>query len=197
LAASLPPTDLNRTQPEAVDFADRDVTLINTLDDPAHSVRIEQVKFAFRSAYSLFDKLAFFLNDYFALGVPDHRVLFRTLWYDKEDPKRGLRPSLQTSANLFLQALFWLAKDFFEPSAPVANDVEPSARRLAVIRNELEHKYLKLHEMMVGLNEGRTPEPAHNRDRLAYSMSRREFEQETVTLLRRARAALMYLAFAV
>lgn len=180
-----------------VHFADRDVTLINTLDYPTYTVRAEQVKLAFRAAYSLFDKLAFFLNDYFGLGIPEHRVFFRTLWYDREDPKRGLRPEVNTTRNVFVQALFWLSKDFFEPSAPVAHDVEPSARRIAAIRNELEHKYLKLHEMMVDRDEGRTPEPAFNRDRLAYSISRREFEQEALALLRRARAALLYLAFAV
>jgi hypothetical protein len=68
---------------------------------------------------------------------------------------------------------------------------------MAIIRNELEHKYLKLHEMLIGRGEGRTPDPAFNRDRIAFSISRREFEIETLSLLRRARAAIMYLTFAV
>lgn len=185
------------THHDDIHFADRDVKLINTLDYPTYSIRAEQVKLGFRAGYSLFDKLAFFLNDYFGLGIPETKVFFRTLWFDREDPKRGLREALRAKNNVFLQALFWLSKDFFDQAVPVAQDVEPSARRIATIRNELEHKYLKLHEMMVGLDEGRTPEPAYNRDRLAYSMSRREFEHATLALIRRARAALMYLAFAV
>lgn len=182
---------------DGVHFADRDVTLINTLDYPTYSIRAEQVKLAFRAAYSIFDKLALFLNDYFGLGIREHRVLFRTVWFEKEDPERGLREVLRARNNIFLQALFWLSKDFFEESVPVAHDVEPMARRIATIRNELEHKYLKLHEMMVGLDQGRNPEPAHDHDRLAYSMSRRELENETLALLRRTRAGLMYVAFAV
>ena len=180
-----------------VHFSDRDVTLINTLDYPAYGIAIEQVRLAFRSTYSLFDKLAFFVNDYFALRIPEKRVAFRTLWYDREEPKRGLRPALQGTRNIFLQALFWVSKDFFDPSLPELYDVEPEARRNATIRNELEHKYLKLHDMMVRATEGRTSEPAHDRDRLAFSMNRREFERETLVLLRRARAALLYLSFAI
>jgi hypothetical protein len=180
-----------------VHFSDREVTLINTLDYPAYGLAVEQIKLAFRSAYSLFDKLAFFLNDYFELGIPEKRVAFRSLWYDREEPKRGLRQTLQGTRNIFVQALFWLSKDFFEPSLPEAYDVDPEARRIATIRNELEHKYLKLHEMMVHPKEGRTPEAAFDRDRFAYSMKRREFEREAVALLRRARAALLYVSFAI
>lgn len=185
------------THRHEVHFSDRDVTLINTFDYPAYGLAIEQVRLAFRSAYSLFDKLAFFINDYFALEIPEKRVAFRTLWYDREEPKRGLRPALQGSRNIFLQALFWVSKDFFDPTVPEAYDVEPEARRIATVRNELEHKYLKLHDMMVRTTEGRTPEPSHDRDRLAFSMNRREFERETVVLLQRARAALLYLTFAI
>ncbi|MCX5880397.1 MAG: LA2681 family HEPN domain-containing protein, partial [Deltaproteobacteria bacterium] len=41
----------------------------------------EKLKIAFRMAYSLFDKIAFFLKKYFRLPVSEQRVNFRTLWY--------------------------------------------------------------------------------------------------------------------
>jgi len=45
-------------------FSDKDVLLINTWDYPAYSINIEKIKFAYRVAFSLFDKTAFFLNEY-------------------------------------------------------------------------------------------------------------------------------------
>jgi LA2681-like HEPN len=42
-------------------------SLYNTLDYPTYSVAIEKVKAAYRLAYSLFDKIAFFLNAYLDL----------------------------------------------------------------------------------------------------------------------------------
>lgn len=51
--------------------------------------------------------------------------------------------------------------------------------------------------VMVGTEGGRTPDPAYDTDRLAYSMKRQDFERETVALLRRARAALLCVSFAI
>jgi len=182
---------------DRVHFADRDVTLINTLDYPAYSLRAEQVKLAFRSTYSLFDKIAFFLNDYFALNIPERLVTLRTLSYDGKPSDRRLRPGLEGTQNLFLQALFWLSKDFFEPEMSVEQEMEPRSERTASVRNELEHKYLKLHEILVGRPKGRVKKSSFDHDRLAYSMSRSDFEDETLALLRRGRSALIYLTFAV
>jgi hypothetical protein len=45
-------------------FSDRSVSLFNTLDYPTYGLAIEHVRTSFRVAYSLFDKVAFFLNSY-------------------------------------------------------------------------------------------------------------------------------------
>ena len=39
---------------------------------------------AFRMAYSLLDKVAYFLNNYLALGIPERMVNFHTFWYIKQ-----------------------------------------------------------------------------------------------------------------
>ena len=57
----------NGTHSNSPHFSDRDVTLTNTLDYPAYGLAVEQVRTAYRIAYSLFDKIAFFINDYFSL----------------------------------------------------------------------------------------------------------------------------------
>ena len=51
------------------------------LEKTACDLSDEKLKIAFRMAYSLFDKIAFFLKKYFRLPVSEQRVNFRTLWY--------------------------------------------------------------------------------------------------------------------
>ena len=59
------------------------MTLTNTFDYPAYGLAVEQVRTAYRVAYSLFDKIAFFLNDYFSLNIPLSQVSFGRVWKDK------------------------------------------------------------------------------------------------------------------
>jgi hypothetical protein len=125
---------------KGVHFSDRDVLLLNTLDYPTYALAIEKVKVAYRMAYSLFDKIAFFLNDYGKLDIAPHQVYFRTLWYEKCDPNRGVRDAFNQSRNLPLRGLFWLAKDLFDVG--FRDVMEPEANALHTIRNYLEHSYL-------------------------------------------------------
>ena len=68
-------------------FSDRWVALYDTLDYPAYSLAVERVRASLRMAYSLFDKMGYFLNGYLGLGIEPHRVNFRTMWYQGQDPK--------------------------------------------------------------------------------------------------------------
>jgi hypothetical protein len=78
-------------------FSDRDVLLYNTLDWPSYSLAVERAKAAYRIAYSLFEKVAFFLNDYVKLAVDPSRVYFRSVWYVGQDPrKREPAPEIWT-----------------------------------------------------------------------------------------------------
>merc|ERR1712232_961415 len=45
-------------------FSDKGVLLYDTLTYPSYSLATEQIKFAFRSAYSILDQVGFFINDY-------------------------------------------------------------------------------------------------------------------------------------
>ena len=176
-------------------FSDRDVTLLNTLDYPAYGFAVEQIKAAFRIAYSLFDKIGFFLNDYLALGIPEKRVTFRTLWYDRQDVHRGLRTDLPRGNGL-LKGLFWLGKDLYEDATSYVEALEPHAREMAAVRNHLEHKYLKLH-VMGPLSAPKEGETRTRGEELAFSLARTSFEDRTLELLSMARAALITLSLAV
>src|ERR1700719_4395732 len=87
----------------------------------------------------------------------------------------------EKSENWPFRGLFWLSKDLFEEE--FRGVTEPDAQALYEIRNHLEHKYLKVHEMM-------RSQPADSAwtDRLAYSVERQDFVAKTLRVLRLSRA---------
>jgi tetratricopeptide (TPR) repeat protein len=178
-------------------FSDRRVLLYNTFDYPTYGLGVERLKAAFRMAFSLFDKIAFFLNDYLGLGIPERQVSFRGLWYVNCDPKRDLRPEFAARENWPLRGLYWLAKDIYTDEPGFRDALDPEAQRMKEVRNQLEHKYLKIHEMGPPKTGKQTARDAIFIDELAYSIKRDEFEGQTVKLLRLARAALIYLSLGV
>lgn len=183
------------TRSDGVHFADRDVLLYNTLDYPTYSIAIEKVKAAFRLAYSLFDKIAFFLNAYLNLNLDEKRVYFQRVWYVNADRKRGVRPELDQSENWPLRGLFWLAKDLFDKD--FRDVTEPDAQALYDIRNQLEHRYLKVHEIYSPPPVNPTAVDSMWIDQLAYSIHREDFEAKTLRMLRHARAGLVYLSLSM
>jgi hypothetical protein len=179
-------------------FSDRGVLLFNTLDYPVYSLAAEKMRLAYRMAYSLFDKIAFFLSHYLRLRIPERSVNFRTCWYDNSRREDGLRPEFRTRKNWPLRGLFWLSKDLYERRAGFKEALEPDAQQLDDIRNHLEHKYLKLHgESWARSRVGRREDLDGLTDNLAFSVDRHEFVAKTLNLIRTARAALIYLALAI
>lgn len=89
---------------------------------------MEKTKLAFRSAYSLLDKIAFFLNDYLKLDIPLGAVSFRSLWFVKKDSTE-LKPAFTQAKNWPLRGFYWLAKDFVEDDFQTST--EPDARDVA------------------------------------------------------------------
>jgi LA2681-like HEPN len=141
---------------------------------------------AFRMAYSILDKIAYFLNHYLALGIPEKRISFRTIWREKDNGP--VRDRFAKSENWPLRGLFWLSKDLFEEN--MRDSTEPEARAVAELRNHLEHKYVKVHEML--LPPMSVGDPFH--DTLAYTITRSDLERRTLRLMQLARSALIYLS---
>lgn len=186
--------------PPSPHFADRDVKLANTMDYPAYSLTVEQVKVAYRVAYSLLDKIGFFLNDYLDLGIPEGQVNFRRIWYKGQDANQPIRNDVEDPRNIPLQGLFWLAKDLDERSTgdEYQEPMEPELRGIASVRNHLEHKYLKLHDSLWGGPEAKERDAEMGlADTLAHSMYRRDFEARTLRLYQLVRSALIHLVLAV
>ena len=176
-------------------FSDRHTFLFNTLDYPVYALANEKVKTAFRTAYSILDKIGFFLNDYFALGIPENKISFRGLWFD--DPRKGRNPNLRAvfkdRRNPPLRGLFWLSRDLYEDSDWFRDALQDDARQLREIRNHLEHKYLKVHQ---SFSKSLIGTPIFD-DHLCSSIDRARFEEMTSGLFKMVRCALIYLCLAV
>lgn len=177
-----------------VHFSDRKVNLINTLDYSSYSLALERLRGAFRVMYSLFDKIAFFLNLYFNLGMKEHDVDFGKIWFKYKNTLR--EEFVQRIDNKPLQGLFWLSKDLFGRDNRY---LEPEADEIKKIRNYVEHKYLKILEYgepdIQIENDSDFTNPFE--DKIAFKISRDRFVEKTKYLLSLARSALIYLILAV
>ena len=182
---------MKHAQQGEVHIADKDNTMVETLDYTFHSIGIEKKKIAFRMAYSIFDKIAYFMNEYFNLGMRQQDVYFKKIWYSKGEKKKGLVRKFVANENWPLRGLFWLSKDLFENDDEFKNCLEPDAKELNDIRNHLEHKYLKVH--MFGTHYS----PPFSSDDLSYSISRDSLFEKTLRLLKLTRSAIMYLSYSV
>jgi hypothetical protein len=175
-----------------VHFADREVKLALNADYAAYSIGLEQIKTAFRTAYSLLDKVAYFVNDYWGLGVKATGVYFRSIWIEpaKKGVPAAVRSNLGSSENFYLKALYWLSLDIY--SKDLHEVAQPEAKALDDLRNHLEHKFLKV-VAVADPNE----KPPQLSDRLAYEIEREDLIAKTEQLLQVCRAALMYVCFAM
>jgi len=186
---------------EHAHFSDKDTHLVDTLDYASLSLNQEQVKIGFRMAYSILDKVAFFMNEYYAVGLKHYKISFRNIWYQDVKQKDGknarkIRQSFIGSKNLSLRGLFWLSRDLFEQDSKFVTVLEPDAQKINSIRNALEHKYLKIigHDGAVSTDD-ELMSPYD--DNLAMKVSRRDFALKSLKLLKLVRASLIYLSCAV
>lgn len=172
-------------------LADRDVILADTLDGSAFGFHLEKLKLAFRSAYSILDRVGFLLNSYLKLGIPNSKVKFRTLWYAGQSQKKGLSPQFTDRENWPMRGLYWLAKDMDGHNDGIQECIEPGARALADVRNHLEHKYLKTTD-----DEARDDLPAWP-DELGLRITTSQLEAKALHTVKLARAALIYVSLAL
>jgi tetratricopeptide (TPR) repeat protein len=175
-------------------FSDRDVLLYDTLDNPAYGLAVEKIKLAYRSFYSLLDKIAYFLNDYLELGRDPDDVSFRNIWFEGKPIKRNMHPNLLETGGAPLIGLFWLCKDIVdqEYSEEYFKALQPDAREIAELRHMLEHRYVKV------INDVEQPVTAfHNDDRLAHEVLREDIVAKALKLAKIVRSALIYLSLAI
>jgi len=171
-----------------IHFSDRGRGLVNSMDYAQHGLRHETLKNSFRMLYSIFDKVAYFINEYFMLGVNRKRVYFRSVWFQG----KSLNPKLEVLMNNSLRGLYFLSKDFDDEDEEYKSCTDPDAKDMSEIRNNIEHKYFKLH--WIGIPR---PDDEMRYDPIAYSILEDDLVQKVLRLLHSAREALIYLSFAV
>lgn len=171
-------------------FADRETYLVNLYDYPQYSIRVEMIKSSFKILYSLLDKIAFFINLYFDLGINERDVSFHNVWMEEKKGKNGYKYKnvLKHQENFALSSIYWISKDFYTKLCYSPN---PQAKRIKDIRNALEHRYVKI---IWGLFDESL---ANEIDDQAFYITESELYQETYNLLKLIREVLICLCFAV
>lgn len=172
-----------------IHFSDRGVALTDTLDYPLYSLASERVRTAFRVAYSLLDKVAFLVDRYWNLGKRQDKVSFKNVWM--VEGKARLLPQFDKLDNLPLRGLFWLSKELFDEQ--LKKTTAADSRELHVIRNALEHTYLRVGEgwakpfMINGANNSG----------FGISIGSDELEAKAIRVMQMARSALFYVSQAI
>lgn len=173
----------------SVHFSDRDVVLTDTLDYPVYSLASERVRTAFRIAYSLLDKVAFLVDQYWTLKKAPERISFKNVWM--VEGKSRLLPRFVELDNLPLRGLYWLSKELFDEQ--LKQTTAADARELHVVRNALEHTFLRVSEgwakplMLDRVDSGG----------FGLSIGSNELEAKAIRVMQIARSALLYVSLAI
>ena len=91
------------------------------------------IRTAFRIIYSLFDRIAFFINEYWKIGISIDKMSYKMLTNNE-------RFCNLTIDNEMLKAIYWTSKEFYE--IDYASTINPEAKKMCKLRNYMEHRYL-------------------------------------------------------
>lgn len=155
------------------------------------SIGKQKIFASFMLCYSILDKLALFINDYFELKIFNRTDLnLRTLWYQDFPRNKNLRKSIKKHLdNPHLKALYWLSKDVYyrEQNEEI---LEPSARDWRKIRNHLAHEFIRV-------TENKLDESIKSCDPNSYCISYTELQDRCLSMLQLVRDSIVYLTLAV
>lgn len=173
-------------------YSDKETYLVNLYDYPQYSSRIEGIKLAFRSLYSLFDRVAFFISRYWDLGLKERDISFSNIWKShmgKGKKEYALKNILSPKDNYGLNSIWWIYKDFKEK---FGKSSKPKSQKLNVLRNALEHKYVKVHDsVLFNIDEPYVDEE------LTYHISEDDLYNYTLELMILVRELIIDLVLAV
>lgn len=177
-------------------FYDKDTHIVDDYDYNLYDINIEKIKLAFKGFYSLFDKIAFFINDYYDLGLEEWKVDFKKVWYIKGDIRNDINSKFDNFENLALRGLFLIGKDLFfsnkdEKSKEYLDVLEPDAKEINKVRNHLEHKFIMIKSFDV-----ESFEYEKDRERCFY-ITEEDLIKKTIYLGQLLRESLIYLSFSI
>ena len=154
-------------------------TFVNSLDYSEFNLYIGLLKSAFKEAYNILDKIAVFINDYYALGFKEEDIYFTSIRNTK--PKESIwektdviRAKILQSKNICLYALYDIYQDF----------KSGTNKKIQIIRNALTHRKLVIFDSV--LTDWDTKNDKHN---IGYDT----MLNETIHLLQLTKSAIIYL----
>jgi hypothetical protein len=171
-------------------FSDKGNLQLDFSKGVSYSLAVEKLKIAFKTSYSILDKIAYLLNDYLELGWNLKSVSFRRIWYSNTKGS-GIRvlDKINETENWAFRGLFWLNKDFYERSIPYLTSIAPESKDLAELRNYMEHKSLNV--------VSNSSEISVDEETKSYWIRREDLEMKTLVLLQTVRAAMIYLSLGI
>lgn len=173
-------------------YYDKETSIINDYDYNIYDINTEKIKLSFKGFYSLFDKIAYFLNEYFKLYYNENHVDFKKIWMNKNN-RKTLNSKLEIFENLALRGLYLISKDLYfyqnENDDNFIEALEPEAKKINEIRNHLEHKFIMIKSLDIGNDQ-------ENSEQIFY-LTEDELHEKTIYLAQLAREAIIYLSLAV
>ena len=161
---------LSRYEGLNLNFVDKRVTIIDTLDYSIHNIYVQLIKESFKSFYNILDKIACFIQDY--LGMPKERTYFAKIWYSNQR-KKILHNKIEDVKNFSLNALFDIHRDF--ENGPY--------KKLKETRNALTHRFVSI----------RMIQKIENSE----NMTEDTLVKQTIELARIVKNAIIYLLYLV
>ena len=151
-----------------LNFVDKRVRIIDTLDYSMHNIYIQLVKSAFKGFYDVLDKIACFINEYLSLGMPQDRTSFPNVWYSDFKTK-AIHEKIKETNNHSLNALYDMNADF----------QKGQFRKLKNTRNALTHRFVNVKMMQASQTDT--------------EMNEQELVKRTTQLAKIVRSAIIYL----
>jgi len=114
------------------------------------NIKAQNLKSAFKILYSLFDKIAYFINHFYDLNEleKDRKINFESLFkkLSQKNKQWQPHPKLAESKNQFLHALFYILKDLrdINDQESVSDWLNPELTKICEIRNFIEHRSFKI-----------------------------------------------------
>jgi len=110
------------------------------------NIKGQHLKSAFKTLFSIFDKIAYFLNAYLGLRDVGSKIYFQNVFGDISNGLLKPNEKIKGSDNIFVHALFYILKDFRDTNPKGLIDdklsywLDPDMKAFSDIRNAIEHK---------------------------------------------------------
>ena len=116
-----------------------------------------------------------------------HVIIAFSYYYDT-NPEEKIKRKLDIGENFMLNALYWMSKEIYSCDNFSTN---PLAEEIDIIRNHLEHKYVKIYSEGYGVN------PNGEDDPLVRYISEEKLEKMTLYLMKLVKEIIIYLSLLV